>query len=97
MKVHLLIKVCLIMFANDSKDSIVSAQLLDAYKLGCMYTSTRTNVVLVCKYVAKVVETIFQAINALEVEDNRSLKQTLTVMNDEFLKGKLFKINKNPD
>ena len=62
-----------------------------------MYTSTRTNVVLVCKYVAKVVETIFQAINALEVEDNRSLKQTLTVMNDEFLKGKLFKINKNPD
>ena len=62
-----------------------------------MYTSTRTNVVLVCKYVEKVVETIFQAINALEVEDNRSLKQTLTVMNDEFLKGKLFKINKNPD
>ena len=54
-----------------------------------MYTSTRTNVVLVCKYVPKVVETIFQAINALEVENNRSLKQTLTVMNDEFLKGKI--------
>ena len=35
------------------------------------------------------VKTIFQAINALEVENNRSLKQTLTVMNDEFLKGKI--------
>ena len=35
-------------------------------------------------HVPKLVETIFQTINAWRVENNRSLKQTLTVMNDEF-------------